>query len=700
MSRGLFPRVNVCWMTALLLAHLDVASAARAHTCSEVKTAFQLRQIGPLKWVPEAPATDVNLLVCKHAGPSCCTRKMEESYKVAAMRDTVQSIKSFIFELKFLFLNHAAIFQDMHQSLFTFSQGHLSSLFESTYTSLTSRIAPHVTSLFSSLSNFIQDTSNISVDAAVYRFYDHLFLLVHNHIIKPGIVENSDLSECLRATRQDVNPFGHHAQAMVKELAGAMQAARALTRAFSMGEDLMNITEIAPLTNECARALLKMQYCPHCQGLTLIRPCPEFCLNVMRGCFANMAELDMPWRHYMAILEDLTQTIVGEHGLELALLGIREHVKKAILHAQQHEARISATVSKTFKTHLVHLVPCMFFPCHNEELGLSTSSHWSQPALQRREKKASVAARAPSHKSWMAGWQLGAGLPGSHLYQDTRKGENSERLTPLSDHLAAWKLLPVQFSVETPDCLREEAVQQSGCEGLNASVDKVCGHSLAETQSTHPTTVKMIPTVTLAAEPTTNQTDSNVMNQLGKLSDLRREFMKHIVGYKAFFAALPEMLCEGEAVRDEPSCWGGNDVVDSYKGRVVGIGVLAQRQNPEVRIRGPDAMLAAVKERLGHFNQEIQQHMPGIGYRDSWDLGSGEDSSGECDDEDGCQGSGEGTTQSSNTDSSVDTEVVVKSPPHEAPVGRSKPKLHNAAHLVLPSFTTLILILGQQWTLN
>ncbi|KAK3556565.1 hypothetical protein QTP70_010013, partial [Hemibagrus guttatus] len=28
----------------------------------------------------------------------------------------------------------------------------------------------------------------------------------------------------------------------------------------------------------------------------------------------------------------------------------------------------------------------------------------------------------------------------------------------------------IQFSVETPDCLREEAVQQSGCEGPNATV--------------------------------------------------------------------------------------------------------------------------------------------------------------------------------------------------------------------------------------
>ncbi|XP_053507925.1 glypican-5 isoform X2 [Ictalurus furcatus] len=575
MSRGLFPRVNVCWIAALLLGNLAVASAARAHTCSEVKTAFQLRQIGPLKWVPEAPATDVNLLVCKHVGPSCCTRKMEESYKVAAVRDTVQNIRSYTFELKFLISGHANAFQDTYQSLFTFSQGHLTSLFESTFTSLSSRIAPHVTSLFSSLSNFIQDTASISVDAAVYRFYDHLFPLVHNHIIKPGIAEDNNLSECLRATQQDVNPFGHHAQAMAEDLTDAMQAARALTRAFVMGEDLMNVTEVAPLTNECARALLKMQYCPHCQGLTLIRPCPEFCLNVMRGCLANVAELDMPWRHYVAILEDLTHTVAGEHSLELALLRVRGHVNEAILYAQLHEARISATV------------------------------------------------------------------------------------------------------------------------------DKVCGESVAEAQSTHPTTAKMIPTVTLVPEPMANQSDSNVMKQPGRLSHLRRELMKYIPRYKGFFAAVPEMLCEGEVVRDEPTCWSGNYVVDSYKGRVVGNGVLAQRQNPEVRVIGPDAMLAAVKERLEHFNQEVQRHMPGLGHRDSYgDLGSGEDSSGECDDEDGCQGSGEDTTKSSNTDSNVDTEVVVKSPPHEAPVGRFIPKLNNGAHLVLPSFTTLIFILGQQWTLT
>ncbi|KAL6468225.1 hypothetical protein MHYP_G00239020 [Metynnis hypsauchen] len=49
-------------------------------------------------------------------------------------------------------------------------------------------------------------------------------------------------------------------------------------------------------------------------------------------------------------------------------------------------------------------------------------------------------------------------------------------------------------------------------------------------------------------------------------------------------------------------------------------------------------------------SQEIQESMPGFGRRESWeDLGSGEENSGECDDEDGCQGSGEDTPKISPT---------------------------------------------------
>lgn len=54
---------------------------------------------------------DVDLLICKHKGPSCCTRKTEESYQVAVKRETLQNVQSYSYEPKHLFSTHANAFQ-------------------------------------------------------------------------------------------------------------------------------------------------------------------------------------------------------------------------------------------------------------------------------------------------------------------------------------------------------------------------------------------------------------------------------------------------------------------------------------------------------------------------------------------------------------------------------------------------------------
>lgn len=54
---------------------------------------------------------DVELSVCKHQGPSCCTRKMEESYHTAVKRETIHNIHSYSYELEYLLSGHLDAFQ-------------------------------------------------------------------------------------------------------------------------------------------------------------------------------------------------------------------------------------------------------------------------------------------------------------------------------------------------------------------------------------------------------------------------------------------------------------------------------------------------------------------------------------------------------------------------------------------------------------
>ncbi|XP_029929419.1 glypican-5 [Myripristis murdjan] len=612
MSRGVCPRVNSCrslWILSAVVFAVNVIEVD-AYSCHEVRTAFQLRQIGPLHRVPETPGTDVDLLVCKHQGPSCCTRKMEESYQFAVKRETLQNVRSYSFELKYLISGHAEAFQDTFQYLLSFSQGHLSSLLEGTYSSLSRQALPHVNQLFSSLSLHLRG-ANISVEAAVHRFFDNLFPLVYTRLVNPGMEgtggQGSETVDCLRMTRQDVNPFGPHPATMAQELAGALGAGRQLGLALEEGLEVMNATEHVSLSRECVRGLVKMVYCSHCRGLTLIKPCVGYCLNVLRGCLASVAELDQPWRRYTSLLEQLTHAVAGHHSLELALLGVRGYVNEALLYAQLHGPLITATVDKV--------------------CGLST--------------------REPTD-----------------MLPTTPEVTMSTVTSPAPPSSAPPSLPPP-----------EQLLGQ-----------------LAHLRSSFP------------LKPSKN----NKHNSLRKIS---REFLMYLQRYKSFFAALPEMLCEGENVVDDSTCWSGDDVVESYTGRVVGNGLQAQRQNPEVKVRSPNPTLAEVKDRLEHFNQETQDRFPGLGQREAWEeLGSGETEEGsttECDDEDGCQASGDGKDKIPHTEVSSDGKPTGRQPggdrPHENPQKPPVVRVRGSsppASLAQPwSLALLLAALGLQWTL-
>lgn len=151
----------------------------------------------------------------------------------------------------------------------------------------------------------------------------------------------------------------------------------------------------------------------------------------------------------------------------------------------------------------------------------------------------------------------------------------------------------------------------------------------------------------------------------GKLAHLRGEFLAYVRRYRSFFAALPELLCEGENVVGDSTCWSGDDVVESYTSRVVGNGLHAQRQNPEVKVRTPDPGLTEVKDRLESFCQETYERFPNLSDFEAWDeLASGDEEEGstDCDDEDGCQASGEEPQAPSPPDISSEGKPVGSQP--------------------------------------
>ncbi|XP_069752442.1 glypican-5-like isoform X1 [Narcine bancroftii] len=332
------PLVLICaWLSGVHLKH---------PSCHEVRTAFQLRQIGPLKLVPDIPARDGDLQICMHNEPTCCTKRMEERYQVVVRREVLQSIQFLSFELKYRIEKNGVAFQEAFKSLIYIATNHTNSMFKAGYRTMAKEASEVVKELFTDISLYVLDLGT-SIEDVVLSFFDSLFPLVYNRLIHPGLTEvSTDYSECLHLTRQDINPFGSYPTKMVAELSRPLRAMKTLLKALNVGSEVINMTENVVFTRECTRALVKMEYCSHCHGLTLIKPCVAYCLNVMRGCLANIADLDLHWQEYISNLDELTSVIMGSRGVEQALLKVGPLVNEAILHAQLNGPEISTMVSK------------------------------------------------------------------------------------------------------------------------------------------------------------------------------------------------------------------------------------------------------------------------------------------------------------------------------------------------------------------
>ncbi|CAL8306305.1 unnamed protein product [Lota lota] len=357
MSRPTFQSADL--LQFILFHWMLVACCCRADAddCLEVKTAYMMRQIGPVELVPNRPKTGEPLVVCGHPGPSCCNSRMEDSYMTAVRAETQQRIRSYSFELKYLLAGHSRAFQETFMSLASFTSNLTSTLLDSAYSALSSDCRPLVSRLFQDIELHLSGDAGISLELAVRRFYDDLFPLVYRRLLNPGMGHTTPLSpypstnqdECLRMTRQDVSPFGPHPRLLIGSLSRALEPGRALSRLLGLAGEVVNATDKVVLGRECGRGLVRMQYCSHCRGLTLIRPCNGLCVNTMRGCLVGLSELGGPWASTVTLLQRLAAMLAASSGtntMELALLSVRNQVNDAILHAQLHGPRITATVEK------------------------------------------------------------------------------------------------------------------------------------------------------------------------------------------------------------------------------------------------------------------------------------------------------------------------------------------------------------------
>ncbi|XP_011488531.1 glypican-5 isoform X1 [Oryzias latipes] len=333
----------VLWTCCVFLACCCGSALGSPKNCDKVREVFM--SLGPSQLLL-GPTTGKDLQVCMSKNSTCCTKKMEEKYQVAARRQIQTHLQASSSGLKLLISRYVAAFQETFEVLIRQAENHTNAIFHMSYPNMADHAVSTVGELFTDVGLFLLG-SELSVDEFVQRFFDALFPLVYKHLINPGLGDVSPgYAECVRSLSRDVRPFGAAPGLLADQITSSGVSGKLLLQALHLSIEVINTTDHLQLSRECRRALLKMQFCPHCQGLTQSKPCRGYCLNVMRGCLASMAEIDTHWREFVSSLEGLSARMHGTLDLEQVLLGVHTLLHHAVGHALENGAPLSKQVQK------------------------------------------------------------------------------------------------------------------------------------------------------------------------------------------------------------------------------------------------------------------------------------------------------------------------------------------------------------------
>ncbi|XP_051810597.1 glypican-2 isoform X2 [Acanthochromis polyacanthus] len=273
---------------------------------------------------------------------TCCSSQMEETLALQSERDFLKAIEDNSQFLLTTFTQRHRRFDEFFRELIDLSEKSMNQMFTKTYGRLFTQNAHVFQELFVELRRYYSGGS-VSLTEVLSDFWSRLVERVFS-LVNPQYQFSEDYLECVSKHAEQLQPFGDVPRKLRVQVSRAFIAARALSQGLATGRDIVNKATKLTADSECVRGLMRQWYCPLCRGMPSLRPCHSLCLNVMKGCLANQADLDTEWNNFIDALYQVSEKLEGPFNMELAADSISVKVSEAIMHMQENSVSISSKV--------------------------------------------------------------------------------------------------------------------------------------------------------------------------------------------------------------------------------------------------------------------------------------------------------------------------------------------------------------------
>uniref|UniRef100_A0A8C4SJ34 Glypican 4 n=1 Tax=Erpetoichthys calabaricus TaxID=27687 RepID=A0A8C4SJ34_ERPCA len=324
---------------ALTVAAL-VGAELKSRTCSEVRLAYSSKGFN-LNDVPHQGVSGAHLKVCPQSF-TCCTPEMEEKLSQLSRSDLKAQVSKLSSSLQATFTQRHRRFDQFFKELLDNAEKSLNDMFTRTYGVMYMQNSELFKKFFLDLKNYYVQ-GGVNLEAMLADFWagllERMFVLVN---VQYHFSE--EYLECVSKHTEQLKPFGDVPRKLKLQVTRAFVAARTFAQGLAVIGDVIGKVSAVNASPGCVQAAMKMMYCPYCSWQMALKPCHNYCLNVMKGCLANQADLDTEWNNFMDAMLNLAERLEGPFNIESVMDPIDVKISDAIMNMQENSMQVSQKV--------------------------------------------------------------------------------------------------------------------------------------------------------------------------------------------------------------------------------------------------------------------------------------------------------------------------------------------------------------------
>uniref|UniRef100_A0AAQ4PB71 Glypican-1 n=2 Tax=Gasterosteus aculeatus aculeatus TaxID=481459 RepID=A0AAQ4PB71_GASAC len=334
----------VCVSLCLSVAPGPVSGADR--TCTDLRQLYTGKGF-TLVEVPQTEISGEHLRMCPQ-GPTCCTSTMEENLGSLSAKETEGLIREAGRSLQ-------AAFNALHRGFDTyFTELHGNS--ERSLLETLSPLGPLYSQntrlygdLYADLRQYYRGSA-LNLDETLSEFWSRLLERTFKISTPSEVSLSEDYLDCVAKQQETLRPFGDVPRDMKAKLIRAFVTARSFVQGLIVSGEVVRKVSQVHLSPECMKALMKLVYCPHCRGMASVKPCSNYCSNVMKGCLANQADLNPEWQNLIDTMFQVASSFSTEPSLDVVLSSIPARIYEAVHFLQENMDTFTARVYQTCGT--------------------------------------------------------------------------------------------------------------------------------------------------------------------------------------------------------------------------------------------------------------------------------------------------------------------------------------------------------------